>query len=61
MPEFVEYMGDPHAPQKARTTMFPLLAWRWYVDGLPVKRNAAWGTTRCEQQAVPLDRRQSRQ
>ena len=26
MPEFVEYTGDPHAPQKARTTTFPLSA-----------------------------------
>jgi hypothetical protein len=61
MPEFVEYTGEPHVPQKARTTTFPLSAGRRYVAGLPVSWNAASGTARCEQYAVPLDRRQSRQ
>lgn len=61
MPEFVEYTGAPQAPQNARATRFPLSARRSYKDGLPVSRNAASGTARCEQHAVPLDRRQSRQ
>lgn len=38
IPEFVEYTGDPQAPQKAHTTRFPLSARRSYMDGLPVSR-----------------------
>ena len=53
--------GVPHAPQKLRVVVIPLLPCTWWVPGVPATWRSALYTTTPEANAAPLESWQSRQ